>query len=201
MSCNSMQSNLNSKPGYNIAFPVKTFRLSGKWKPILWSFDKTTNTPTRTSQKGDILFGMAKLRFLAGLWRGRQQKGTTWVFESTCWEFQIHFWRFYFPYHPWDWYIRLHLVDFYGKCTVGQIYQSHGCSGLKIFKHSKWHIEQINSQIAETAFDIMLPKNIPHYGWVFVEISQINNRKNWLQLHQCTKKSHHLKITAQSGHM
>ena len=20
------------------------------------------------------------------------------------------------PYHPWDWYIYLHLVDFYGKC-------------------------------------------------------------------------------------
>ena len=24
--------------------------------------------------------------------------------------------RYNFPYHPWDWYINLHLIDFYGKC-------------------------------------------------------------------------------------
>ena len=33
-----------------------------------------------------------------------------------------------YPYHPWDWYVSLHLVDFYGKCR--ETYQSHGSFGL-----------------------------------------------------------------------
>ena len=31
------------------------------------------------------------------------------------------------PYHPWDWYIYLYLLDIHGKCR--EIYQSHGSHG------------------------------------------------------------------------
>ena len=34
-----------------------------------------------------------------------------------------------FPRDPWDWYIYLHLADFYGF-HVGKIYQSHGSYGI-----------------------------------------------------------------------
>ena len=30
------------------------------------------------------------------------------------------------PYHPWDWYIYLHFVDFYGKCRRYAIHGSYG---------------------------------------------------------------------------
>ena len=33
-----------------------------------------------------------------------------------------------FPYHPWDWWVYLHLVDFYGK-SIGK-YTIHGCYGF-----------------------------------------------------------------------
>ena len=36
---------------------------------------------------------------------------------------------FILPYHPWDWYIYLHLVDFYGKCRYCK-YTMHGSCGF-----------------------------------------------------------------------
>ena len=39
--------------------------------------------------------------------------------------------RLSFPYHPWDWYIYLHLVDVYSKCR--EIYQPHGWYGFEGF--------------------------------------------------------------------
>ena len=35
--------------------------------------------------------------------------------------------NYLYPYHPWDWYIYLYLLDIHGKCR--EIYQSHGSYG------------------------------------------------------------------------
>ena len=41
-----------------------------------------------------------------------------------------------FGTHPWEWYIYLHLVDFYGKCRCIYIYTVHGSCGVYIYTRS-----------------------------------------------------------------
>ena len=41
----------------------------------------------------------------------------------------------------------------------------------------------LSALIKKQELVLMPPKNISHFGWVFVEIHRISNRKNWLQLH------------------
>ena len=55
------------------------------------------------------------------------------------------FWFPWYPEDPWDWYIYLHLVDFFLMGNVGK-YTIHGSSGIynhPIGKECKWYISGI----------------------------------------------------------
>ncbi len=50
----------------------------------------------------------------AGAWRFRVWKSGTGYPSHQKWRLENHIKSY--PYHPWDWYMYLHLIDFYGKC-------------------------------------------------------------------------------------
>ena len=72
----------------------------------LWGARKISSEAFPVDESSPSIALLREMTSFYGTSRGE----VWWCSENTLW------WENALPYHPWDWYIYLHLVDFYGKC-------------------------------------------------------------------------------------